>query len=578
MKGWLLPRVRSGLRAHYFPIVGFALIAAPLLLAWLGSRATHEWQLSTRMLVEKRTSDVATLMIMALNQDMRGAQVQVLPELESLAVRGTSLTDEVTRAFARFPYPESFFSWTADKGNPGDLIVFNRTERPPLWRETSVGTIIFPTTILKNPAEFAPIVSLLRERATMPAQVALLEIQVGVETYQVIARPRYGGESETTLQGMVGFTVNTGWARAHYFPELTAQLAHLLAGQSNVALSIIDDKGAIAATNRPVGLRQPSLQLPVRDRRFPLLFFDPILSAGGPEGDIPVRYWTARAEASEDDSMSTAESGARRTFILIWLTAAAAGIALLLAVRAARAAAVLATMKSEFVSAVTHELKTPLSSIRLVCETLIRGRYRSQEAIAEYANVLLSEALRLTRTVDNLLSITRVQDAGGFYMFESVDLIEVVEEVLGRFQVQLKERGFELRVDIPASLPRVHADRAAILLVLDNLLDNAIRYSKGGRRLRLSASTSGDRVSLRIADNGPGIPTDELPLVFDKFYRGRDAASTGSGLGLAIAQRVLQDHGGDLRLHSVDGRGTTAEVFLCPANAEASYETANSGR
>jgi signal transduction histidine kinase len=559
-------------------MAGFALIAAPLVLTWLGYRATHEWQRSTRMLVEQRTSDVVTVMIMALNQDMRGVEVQVLPELESLAVRGTLLTDEVTWAFARFPYPESFFSWTAGAGGEGDLTVFDRTERPPLWRATNIGQNGLPTTILKNPQEFVPIVTMLRARAAMPAQVALLETQIDGQTYQIIAKGRYGGESETTLQGMVGFTVNSAWVRAHYFPELTAQLAHVLASQSSVALSIIDDKGVIATTNRPAGLLHSSLQLPVRDRRFPLAFFDPILSTGGSPGDIPVRYWTARAEAIEDDSMLTAESGARRTFVLISLTAVAAGIALLLAIRAARAAAVLATMKSEFVSAVTHELKTPLSSIRLVCETLIRRRYRSQETIAEYASMLLSEALRLTRTVDNLLSIARVQDVGGFYMFESVDLLAVVEEVLGRFQVQLKEQGFDLSVDIPASLPRVHADRAAILLVLDNLTDNAIRYSKGGRSLSLSASTCDDRVILRITDDGPGIPTDELPKVFDKFYRGRDVSSAGSGLGLAIARRVLQDHGGDLRLRSRGGSGMTAEVVLCLASAEASYETANSGR
>ena len=578
MTGSLPWRVRSRLRPHYFPIVGFALVAALLLLTWLGYRATHEWQLSTRMLVEQRTSDVVTVMIMALNQDMRGVEVQVLPELESLAVRGALLTDEVTWALARFPYPESFFSWTAGKDPKGDLTVFDRTERPPPWRAANIGQIGFPTTTLKNPEEFAPIVSMLRARAAMPVQFALLETQIDGQTYQVIAMCRYGGESETALQGIVGFTVNSGWVRAHYFPELTAQLAHVLASQSNVALSIIDDKGVIATTNRPAGLRASSLRLPVRDRRFPLAFFDPILGTGGPPDDIPVRYWTARAEAIEDDSMLTAESGARRTFILISLTAVAAATALLLAIRAARAAAVLATMKSEFVSAVTHELKTPLSSIRLVCETLIRRRYRSQEAIAEYANMLLSEALRLTRTVDNLLSIARVQDVGGFYLFESVDLSAVLEEVLSRFQVQLKEQGFDLSVDIPASLPRVHADRAAILLVLDNLIDNAIRYSNRGRSLSLSASTCDEHVILRIADDGPGIPTDELPRVFDKFYRGRDVSSAGSGLGLAIAQRVLHDHGGNLRLHSSGGSGTTAEVVLCLASAEASYETANSGR
>jgi signal transduction histidine kinase len=170
--------------------------------------------------------------------------------------------------------------------------------------------------------------------------------------------------------------------------------------------------------------------------------------------------------------------------------------------------------------------------------------------------------------VDNLLSITRLHDVHGFYTFESVDLPGVVEEALSRFQLQLKEQRFELLVDIPAGIPPVHGDRAAILQVLDNLLDNAIRYSNGATTLALNASVSGNQVSLRITDAGPGIPRDELPRVFDKFFRGRSSASSGSGLGLAIVQRVVNDHGGHVRLRSAPGEGTTAEVLLCLAERE----------
>src|SRR5262249_59438445 len=122
--------------------------------------------------------------------------------------------------------------------------------------------------------------------------------------------------------------------------------------------------------------------------------------------------------------------GARRTFLLMSVDAGAAVIALLLTVRAARSAAVLATMKSEFVSAVTHELKTPLSSIRLVSETLARGRFRNPEKVMEYASLLLNDVSRLTRTVDNLLTVSRVQDIGRFYTFESLDPGVLLEDAL----------------------------------------------------------------------------------------------------------------------------------------------------
>ena len=127
---------------------------------------------------------------------------------------------------------------------------------------------------------------------------------------------------------------------------------------------------------------------------------------------------------------------------------------------------------------------------------------------------------------------------------------------------------FEVNVDIPAPLPSVYADRTAILQVLGNILDNAIRYSNGTRALTISASASDTQVSLRIADQGRGIAPADAPHVFEKFYRGRDAASGGSGLGLAIAQRIMKDHRGEIRLESVVGSGTVAEIVLPLAKHE----------
>src|SRR5262249_37080100 len=172
--------------------------------------------------------------------------------------------------------------------------------------------------------------------------------------------------------------------------------------------------------------------------------------------------------------------------------------AVLLTARAARSAAKLASMKSDFVSAVTHELKTPLASIRLVSETLARGRFRSPEKVPEYASLLLTEVSRLTRTVDNLLTVSRVQDIEHFYTFESLDPGTLLEDALNGFQSHLKEEGFDVIVDIPAPLPCVYADRTAILQVLENVLDNAIRYSNGTRHLTISASASRTHVTLKI--------------------------------------------------------------------------------
>jgi signal transduction histidine kinase len=152
----------------------------------------------------------------------------------------------------------------------------------------------------------------------------------------------------------------------------------------------------------------------------------------------------------------------------------------------------------------------------------------------------------------------------------------VLEQVLDRFQPLLRSHGFEVEMDVPAFLPPVSADRTAILQVFDNLLDNAVRYSNGTRYLKISASASAGNVAVQITDRGLGIPPEELPHVFEKFFRGRNAPSTGSGLGLAIAQRVIKDHGGAIRLNSTNGSGTTAEIWLrSMANEESDNEAAN---
>jgi signal transduction histidine kinase len=502
-------------------------------------------------------------MVTALSRDMRAVQSQVLPQLTPSTddAEMHELSDQVAKAFARFPYPDSFFSWTGAAKGDGSLYVFNRADRPPSWRKSGSRESAFSLAVLKDPAELADMMRVLRKQASIRGRFILFETNIGGEPYQVVARPVYAPASRTALRGIVGFTVNLKWVRAHYFSELATQLSRVIVARGGMVLEVLDESGAVITTNRPTLGVEDNSGL-ARARTFPLLFFDPVLRAAAPAEALPVRYWTARTQAVPDESILAAASGARRAFVLISFAAAAAVVAVLLTARAARSAATLATMKSDFVSAVTHELKTPLSSIRLVSETLARGRFRSPEKVAEYASLLLNEVSRLTRTVDNLLTVSRIQDVERFYTFEPVDPGTLLEDALNSFQSHLKEQCFEVHTDIPAPLPQVYADRTAILQVLENILDNAIRHSNGTRQLTITASASDSKVSLKIADKGRGIPPDEMPHIFEKFYRGREASSGGSGLGLSIAQRIVKDHHGEIRLESALGAGTVAEILL----------------
>jgi two-component system sensor histidine kinase SenX3 len=218
-------------------------------------------------------------------------------------------------------------------------------------------------------------------------------------------------------------------------------------------------------------------------------------------------------------------------------------------------------MRSDFVSSVTHELKTPLANIRAMAETLAR-RPIGGETVRDYAELLMQEGRRLTRLVDNLLAYSRVTDVTEMYSFEPIAPAELVDDVLQNFRHPLAEREFTVEVDIPVDLPLVRADRTAMMLTLDNVVDNAIRYSPKAQFIRVSARREGQEVVLAVQDRGVGIPPAELSIVRRKFMRGTLARADGSGLGLAIVSRIVADHKGRFVLDSEPGAGTTAQVYL----------------
>jgi two-component system sensor histidine kinase VicK len=290
------------------------------------------------------------------------------------------------------------------------------------------------------------------------------------------------------------------------------------------------------------------------------MFFDPDLLAALPPPRPVMPYWTARVSPGREGALDDVARGAGRTLLFISLAAVSTAIGLFVTARAVRAAAVLAAMQSDFVSTVTHELKTPLASIRLISDTLSRGRYSTADTVSDYARLLSDESDRLRALIDNLLMFARVTDPGKVYTFESIDLVDLVEDVLEHAQARLSERNFVVAVDVPHDLPRINVDRTAVMQVIANLVDNAIKYSQRRFTLTLTGRADEHTVSLDVADGGIGIPREELTHVFDRFFRGRGAKAGGSGLGLTIARRVLRDHDGTIEIRTLQGEGTVVTI------------------
>jgi len=223
-----------------------------------------------------------------------------------------------------------------------------------------------------------------------------------------------------------------------------------------------------------------------------------------------------------------------------------------------------ALQKTSFVSNVSHELKTPLTTIRMYAELLDEGKVAGEEKRRRYLQTIVRESQRLTRLVNNILDFSRLEQGRKDYHFESLDLGQLLSELLDRQSMRLDEAGLSLERILPPALI-VSADRDAIEQIVLNLLDNAIKYAAAGKTLTIELQSRGTQAVLQVRDRGPGIPAEQQRRVFDKFHR-LDASLTarqqGTGLGLSIARQLALGIGGDLLCCDHPGGGACFELTL----------------
>ena len=534
---------------------------AVLVMAWVGFRATREWRRSSELLLERRTDQAANVLFRAVLRDMRALEDLVLRRLHWTEVgvdEPHQLGPLVASAFARYPYPEAFFGWSRQVGGPA--VFFLRADRRPNWVEHGMaGGFRFPVTPVRDAGATIQVLPHLEASAAAGHEFTAFQIQPEDVPYQVIARLMYRDERRDYLEAVFGFIVNMEWVRDSYFPEIVSQAAQVAGAESGLTITLRDQDGKLLASAPPDGTgKQASGGFRVQ-RQFQPLFLDPLLIAWNIDEEVLPPIWSIEVVASIEPGPIPADG---RTLAVTTIASLAFGVGLLLTARAGRVTADLAKVRSDVVASVTHELKTPLSTIRGVGEALVSGRVSTTEKVHTYGEMLDQEAKRLTRLVDNLLAYSRVTDVGEVYSFEPLSAADLVDDALHGFEPQFARKGFEVCVDMPPDLPTVRADRNAMSLVLDNLIDNALRYASSGCWLGVRVWHAGTLVHIAISDRGEGIPPDEIDRVVQRFVRGRQAPSGGSGLGLAIVKRLVNDHGGDLSLRSEPAKGTEVEVTL----------------
>jgi signal transduction histidine kinase len=224
-----------------------------------------------------------------------------------------------------------------------------------------------------------------------------------------------------------------------------------------------------------------------------------------------------------------------------------------------------ARLKSEFVSGVSHEFRSPLTGIRQLSEMLSSGRVKTEERKARYYLMINREAERLSHLVENALGFARVTEKTARYRYETVNTAAWLKEVVLQFQQSSVARETELISAVPDDLHPIRADREALASAIHNVLDNAVKYSPHCKTVWLDAANQGKYVVIRVRDRGLGISDEDQKRIFERFYRGRDPETRkvhGSGLGLSLVQEVIAAQGGRVNCESRPGEGSTFFISL----------------
>src|SRR6266403_4961283 len=222
-------------------------------------------------------------------------------------------------------------------------------------------------------------------------------------------------------------------------------------------------------------------------------------------------------------------------------------------------------IRSDFVANVSHELRTPLSILRGYIETLLDNPKTSREELARILQIMERHSKRLGLLVDDLLSLAQLESSSASLEIGEVQLSELFECVLRDWKERLAGKHLRLIVDLPPDMPPIRADETRLQEVLYNLLENAVKYSRENGEIRLQAERCRPEIVICVSDDGIGISKDDLPRIFERFYRADKARSRefgGTGLGLSIVKHIVQLHGGRVEAESGLGKGTTIRVVL----------------
>lgn len=528
-----------------------AVVCAAALVLYLQQRTIADQREQTAVVLHEIAEQTAHAVVTTLRNTLEGPVFDTLTAVNHPQIRDSRLDlllPEYRAGLASYPHIERFFVWTeqTDLAVPGEVLFFG-----PDHGSTTEGPPPVPPEFRRDPTLGRQVFALARRHAPSQ-QIYAAEARLGADAnHDVFLRLFWTDARRDHFFAVIGFVVDRTRMRETLIPELhrrdLAQLLTLRGKDLPFELRVIDERGAVvwgSPQEQPLAAR---VLLPMAF--YPAQTLGPRLASG-----IEPMNWTVEVSPAHADQLL---AGASHGYWLPGLSIMLMLVAITVTIHAGRRAARVARMQSEFVSHVSHQLKTPLSLISAATETVELDRVQSPEKLAQYLGIIRGEVTRLSSLVHGVLEFSSLQQRQ--LEFDDVDLAALVRETVDAFQGGLAGRHFTFTCVQDGPAPALHADPAALEQVLANLLDNAVKYSGDVREVTVRVGWSGAQAVVDVSDRGIGVPPADRAHIFETFYRGSGEAHhrRGFGLGLAIARDLMDAHGGQLELLQSSTRGST---------------------
>jgi signal transduction histidine kinase len=432
---------------------------------------------------------------------------------------------------------------------------------------------------ITNPPEAALLARRFHELAPEKRAISAFEANVDGRDIYFQGQLRFTFPSRDRLTSFVALAVDAQALRQQYFPAFLAGKLQAFEGPIGfppLDVTLLDANNSVIFPHN----RTAAPLHYVDERKFPLVFFDQELVGFAAPENQPPEIWRILTGYGDQTipEIITARERPQRAMMAVLAGIMALGV--FFVARAAAREVRLAELKSNFVSSVSHDLKTPLALIQLFAETLELGRLKNTDRAQEYYRIINSEARKLTRLINNLLDFSKIEAGLRSYRREPLDLAAMVKRVLDALQSQFQHNQFSVTLNAAPGATPVFIDPEAAEQAIENLLSNAMKYSPDHREVRVEVDAVDGYGRVRVTDRGIGIPPRLQRRIFRKFYRIQTDAGSGpqgTGLGLAIVDHVMRGHGGFVRVDSELGRGSTFTLHFPLHAGEAHGDETDSG-